>query len=87
MKKTEETKKSVKKAAKAPVAEDAPSWTPVLGEKVEHDGNIIAITSFDPLEATVYRREGGVQTFNPYPLDSLEGVTPVDIQEVYRRIH
>ena len=88
--------KAVEAQAEIPAkASDAPSveglgqpisWTPFVGEMVEHNGEIIAITNLEPLEATVYRREGGVQTTNDYPLESLDGVKPIDIQEAYRRV-
>lgn len=61
-------------------------WTPVLGEFCEHNGEVIALTSLDPLTATVYRREGGVQTTNDYPLESLDDVQPLTKEEAYRRV-
>jgi hypothetical protein len=63
------------------------AFQPILGEKYQHDGNIIAFTSLAPLQATVYRTQGSVVTTNNYPMDSLEDVQPISKEEVYRRLY
>lgn len=79
-------KPAAKKAVvKQPSAPPAP-WMPAIGEKVLHNGNIIALTSYEPLEAQIFKRVGQVQTQNPYHLESLDGIEPISRQAVFERI-
>lgn len=82
MAKAEPKKPVVKKKS----VDEPDAYVPVVGEKFELNGEVIELTSLDPLTATVYRREGGVQTTNDHPLDSLEGAKPLTAQEVYERV-
>ena len=72
---------------KEPKAEKPKAFEPLLGEKCELNGDIISITSFDPLTATVYKREDGVQTTHDYPITSLDGIKPIDKQDLYERLY
>lgn len=74
-----------KKPAAQPEAIEAP-WSPQVGELVGHEGNIIALTSLDPLEAEIYVRRNQVVTQKPYTLTSLEGVEPLNKQDIYERL-
>lgn len=82
--------KAAKPKATTPKTAPPPKPTPfmpILGEKYEHNGNIIAVASFEPLTASVYAIENGVQTVNAYQLDSLKNVHLISKAEIYARIY
>ncbi len=80
--------KPVEKTAKAePKIEVPVAWAPSLGEKVLHNGNGISLLSFDPLEATKFSIRNDVLSEDSYQLKSLEGIQPIDKDELFRRTH
>ncbi len=73
----------------APVAEpvNTPSGVSIeLGKHYEHEGNVITFTSLKPVTAQKLSVVGGCQVTEDYPLESLEGVEPLDVQEAYARV-
>lgn len=67
--------------------DDKLDYVPMLGEKCFYKGDVIAITSFEPLEAIVYRREDGVQTATPYLIDSLADIESLSKEDLYKLIY
>ncbi len=79
-------KKTPKHEKAANVARPTGPWSPGVGKYLQHNGNIIVITSLEPLTAEVHSVSGQVQTNHPYPLESLDGVKPISLSEVFSRI-
>lgn len=72
-----------KKATPKKVVE---KWMPLLGEKFDHDGEILEIVCFNPLEVNRHFVLNGCQSVERFEIEKIENAKPLTKSEVFIRL-